>query len=457
MGPSRAVAVAIFVAPVSPLVVQPALAAAALSLAAAPLATADAPPVFRYIVQPGDTLIGIGTRGLVRPRDWQLVAARNRVADPRRLPVGKQLVIASALLRREPVTATVAAFSGQVTITPASVAKVGATIASVAKVGAVAGAGTVLATGANSFVTLALADGSRVTLPSQSQFRVAVLERIVLDGRLERRFDLVGGRADFAVTPREREADRFLVRTPVAVAAVRGTEFRVAHGAATSTIGVVEGSVAGRPANGRDDTAIPAGSGGVLQQDAIRSVGLLPAPALRDPGKVQDDPAVVLAIAPGAGSRRRVQLARDAGAIDIFAEADTDGNDVSFAGVGNGTLYARVTAIDADGVEGLAATYEFERFLSGLATEAGALPGRPRRTRFRWQPSGEGSRSYDFVLGRDAALADRLIDAPALAGTEMTVSGLAPGTWYWRVTVTARDRGKRHVRVFPVQTLTIAR
>lgn len=440
MGPSRAVAVAIFVAPASPLAVQPVLAAA-------PLATADAPPVFRYIVQPGDTLIGIGTRGLVRPRDWQLVAARNRVADPRRLPVGKPLVIASALLKREPVTATIAAFSGQVTITPASVAKLGATVE----------AGTLLATGANSFVTLALADGSRVTLPSQSRFRVAVLERIILDGRLERRFDLVSGRADFAVTPRERESDRFLVRTPVTVAAVRGTEFRVAHGAATSTIGVVEGSVAGRPANGRDDTAIPAGSGGVLQQDAIRSVELLPAPALRDPGKVQDDPAVVLAIAPGAGSRRRVQLAHDAGAIDIFAEADTDGNDVSFAGVGKSTLYARVTAIDADGVEGLAATYEFERFLSGLATEAGALPGRPRRTRFRWQPSGEGSRSYDFVLARDAVLADRLIDAPALAGTEMTVSGLAPGTWYWRVTVTARDRGKRHVRVFPVQTLTIAR
>ncbi|WP_426167530.1 FecR domain-containing protein [Sandarakinorhabdus sp. DWP1-3-1] len=441
MGPSRAAAVAILMASAG-------TPAVALRLQPAPLATADAPAAFGYRVQPGDTLIGIGSRGLVGPRDWQVVAARNRVADPRRLPVGKRLAIPAALLRREPLTATIAAFSGQVAITPGGAARVGATV----------GAGTLLATGPNSFVTLAFADGSRITLPSQSQVRLAVLERIVLDGRLERRFELLSGRADFAVTPREREADRFLVRTPVAVAAVRGTEFRVAHlAAAATTIGVVDGSVAGRPAAARDDVAIPAGSGGVLQRDAIRSVRLLPAPALLDPGKVQDDPAVVLAMAPGGGTRRRVQLARDAGAIDIFAEAETDGDRVSFDGVGNGTLYARVTAIDADGVEGLAATWQFERFLSGLATEAGALPGTPRRTRFRWQPSGEGSRSYDFVLARDAALADRLVDAPALAGTEMTVSGLAPGSWYWRVTVTARDRGKRHVRVFPVQTLTIAR
>ncbi len=439
MAPYRAVAATLLLLPV--------VAAAA----PAAIATAEQPPAVRYTVQAGDTLIGIADRALVTQADWRVVARANRVADPRRLPIGKQLLIPAQLLKREPLTASIAAFSGQVTLAPGGAARVGGSVA----------AGTVLATGPNSFVTLALADGSRVTLPSQSRIRVAALDRIVLDGRLERRFELLSGRSDFGVTPRERDADRFLVKTPVAVAAVRGTEFRVSHDGAASTISTVEGSVAGRAAAAGVDTAVSAGSGSVLTATSARVTALLPAPKLVDPGKVQDDPAVVFTLAPGAAGRRRVQLARDAGFIDVFAEAETSGDSARFDGIGNGTLYARATAIDGDGVEGLPATYEFERFVSGLQTEAGALAGKPRRTRFRWQPSGEGERRYDFVLARDAALADRSIDAPQLAGTEMIVSGLAPGTWYWRVTVTAIDRSRtparRHVRVFPVQALTIAR
>ncbi len=435
MAPSCAVAATLMLLPV--------VAAAA----PAPIATAEAPPAVRYAVRPGDTLIGIADRALVRQADWRVVARANRIADPRRLPVGRALVIPAPLLRREPLTAGVAAFSGQVTLAPGGAAKVGSSVA----------AGTVLATGPNSFVTLALADGSRVTLPSQSRIKVAVLDRIVLDGRLERRFELLSGRSDFGVTARERDADRFLVKTPVAVAAVRGTEFRVSHDGAASTISTVEGSVAGRAAAARAETDVTTGTGSVLTATSARVTALLPAPKLVDPGKVQDDPAVVFTLEPGAATRRRLLLARDAGFIDVFAEAETSGDSASFDGVGNGTLYARVTAIDGDGVEGLPASYEFERFLSGLKTEAGALAGKPRRTRFRWQPSGEGQRRYGFVLARDAALADRIIDAPVLEGTEMVVSGLAPGVWYWRVTVTATNAGKRHVRVFPVQALTIAR
>lgn len=411
------------------------------------IATAETPPSVQYVVKPGDTLVDLANRALVRPQDWQMVARINHVADPRRLPVGKTLLIPAALLRREPLTAAIAAFSGQVTTTPGGAARLGAPV----------GAGTLLATGPNSFVTLALADGSRVTLPSQSRIRIALLERIVIDGRLERRFELVSGRSEFGVTPRARDADRFLVKTPVAVAAVRGTEFRVAYDGDHESLSVIEGVVAERPLLEHDDDLIASGGGAVMARGDDHPATLLPAPALVDPGREQADPAVVFALAPGAGTRRRVQLARDAGFIDRFAETETTGDTASFDGVGNGTLYARLTAIDGEGVEGLHATYEFERFQSGLATEAGALPGKPRRSRFRWQPSGEGSRRYDFVLARDAALVDRIIDAPMLASTEMTVSGLQPGTWYWRVTVTAIAGGKRHVRMLPVQALTIAR
>ena len=396
----------------------------------------------------GDTLAALAGKALVHPRDWQALARINHVADPRRLAIGRVLTIPAVLLRREALTASIAAFSGQVAVVPGGAARVGAAI----------GEGAVLQTGANSFVTLALSDGSRVTLPSQSRIRIEALQRVVLDGRLERRFAIEAGRGDFGVTPRERDTDRFLVRTPVAVAAVRGTEFRVAHDdrRASSVIGVVEGNVAGRAQAARAEIAVPAGAGAVIGIAAARTAVLLPPPGLEHPGRVQDDPAVLLTTDRTPGVVRRVQLARDAGFIDLFAETETATNDARFENVANGTIYARLTAIDGDGVEGLPASYAIERFLSGIDASAGAMPGPPRRTLFRWQPSGSGTRSYDFVLARDAALVDRIIDAPGLAGTEMTVTGLAPGSWFWRVTVTASDGGKRFTRVFPVRTLTIA-
>ncbi|GGE19093.1 peptidoglycan-binding protein LysM [Polymorphobacter glacialis] len=410
------------------------------------LATAKAPPPAVHVVAAGETLIGLGERVLARARDWRVVARVNRVGDPRRLPVGKMLVIPDRLLRREAQVANVVAFSGNVGLEPGGPTRLGAQI----------GAGGRITTGANSFVTLGLADGSRVTLPSQSVVRIETLDRLALGGRLERRFVVEQGRSDFGVSPRQNAGDRFLVKTPVAVAAVRGTEFRVKHIGAISVISVVEGNVASRPHALAGETSVPAGSAAVHDAGSARTKALLPAPALLRPGKVQDDAELVFAVH-GAGVRRLVQLARDAGFVDLFAETETNDGEVRFAGIANGTIYVRVTAVDAEGVEGLPSSYEVERFLSGVDAEAGEVPGKPRRTLFRWQPTGSGTRSYDFVLARDAALTDRIVDAPGLAGTEIGLTALPPGVWYWRITVTAIEGGKRFVKELPVRTLTIAR
>lgn len=415
---------------------------------AAPLPTADREAPAAYVTQKGDTLIGLAQRGLVKPQDWATLARINHISRPRQLPVGRALVIPAVLLRREPLTARITAFSGQVRIDPGGAAQVGASVAE----------GDIIGTGANSFVTLTLIDGSRITLPSQSRVRIEALQRIVLDGRLERRFRIEAGRADFGVTPRERPTDRFLVKTPVAVAAVRGTEFRVAHDATTakSAVSVIEGEVAGRSLARRDETAVAAGSGAVLGAAPTRMAALLLPPMLDRPGRVQDDPVVALRIA-GEGARRRVQLARDAGFVDLFAETETAGDEARFDNVANGTLYVRLTAIDADGVEGLPASYAIERFQTGLEAAAGALPGKPRRTQFRWQAIGAGTISYDFVLARDEALADRVVDAVGLADPEMTITSLQPGDWFWRVTMTVRDGGRSFTRALPVRKLTIAK
>lgn len=414
---------------------------------AAPEATRPEPPPAVHVVVKGDTLVGIADRLLVRRHDWRSIARANRIAAPRRLPVGTRLTIPAALLRSAPATADVAAFSGAVAIAPGGAARLGMTI----------GEGAILTTGANSFVTLTLADGSRVTLPSQSRVRIEALRTLAPDGRLERRFVVESGRGEFEVTPRTRQEDRFLVKTPVAVAAVRGTEFLVAHEGGRSVVSVIVGEVAGRPQGLADEVGVAAGQAALLAPHSIQTRPLLPPPVLLRPGRLYDDPELVFELVDAAGARRRVQLARDAGFVDRFAEIETSGNAARFTGVGNGTFYVRVTAIDADGIEGVPSSYAIERFLNSVSAEAGEMPGHPRRTLFRWVAQGAGTRTYDFVLARDEGLTQRIVDVPGLAATDIAVTGLAPGTWFWRVTVTARDGTRRYEKALPVRTLTIAR
>ena len=84
--------------------------AIAAALAAAPAlaqdeargATSPGVETLDYVVRPGDTLIGLAAAYMNRPLDYRRVQRENRVADPRRLPVGRALALPVALLRAEP-------------------------------------------------------------------------------------------------------------------------------------------------------------------------------------------------------------------------------------------------------------------------------------------------------------------------------------------------------------------
>lgn len=80
------------------------LTASLLVGAAAARAQADA---VNYVVQPGDTLIGLGETLLADPARWPTVQRINAVADPYRIPIGRQLRIPVSLLRKVPRQARV--------------------------------------------------------------------------------------------------------------------------------------------------------------------------------------------------------------------------------------------------------------------------------------------------------------------------------------------------------------
>ena len=434
------------------------LAAALATSAARAQTSAPAEPPVAYMVKPGDTLIGIAARYMNRPSDYRAVQKANGVARPTRLRSGSQLNIDPNLLKATPIVASLSAFSGPVLIETGGQS-------TPARVGMPLREGQGVVTGPGAFATFELEDGSRVTLPSNTRVRIAKLRQVLINNAPQRVFQLDQGRGTISATPNQTPGARFEVRTPVSVSAVRGTEFRVGADGDKAQTEVLKGAVgvdAGAVATG--GAPIPAGYGvGVSASGVSEPVKLLPAPKLGPGGQTQSDKVVRFTVQPLEGAAAyRLQLARDAGFIDIFAETVTKAaaqppSAAEFGAVSNGTYFVRLTALDAHGLEGFPADYSFDRDLDTL--DAGAprdsREGKHRKFLFRWSSAGDGTRNYRFQLFAAKDPDRPLVDQPGLSEPQLTLTDLPPGEYAWRVAVVRFKDGAVTEKLGPPQTLRI--
>lgn len=412
--------------------------AAAVLLSAAPAAAQSTvssrqAETLDYVVRPGDTLIDLASAYMNRPLDYRRVQRENRVANPRRLSIGRTLALPVNLLRADPDEARIAGFRGAVSLNQDGVS--GAPTS-----GQIVRESAVLSTGANAFVRLALSDGSHVVVPSNSRVRVSRLRRYAINGAVDHALTVETGRAESRVTPRTRPGG-FAIRTPVSVSAVRGTDFRVSFDEASerSATEVLEGAVA--VASGENEALAAADQGVSAAAGAVRLLPLLPAPALARPDAPQTQPQVVFEVQPLPGAERyRGRIAQDAGMIESFAEADSaPGGPLVFGDMEEGAYFLRLTALSPEGLEGKATTYSFIRARNGVGGLASAMDQRDRRRfyRFRWEAEGVGEASFRFQLWREAedggVDGPLLIDQPGLTDEAFTLSDLPPGVYSWRV------------------------
>lgn len=421
----------------------------AVALLGAPLSAAPPPPPdhIEYTVKPGDTLIGLAQRGFKRPNDYRVAQRVNRVANPRALRVGSTLRLPVRLLRTQPIGARVAAFRGAAQVNGA-IARVGLEIAE----------GAVLTTGANAFLSVELADGSLLTLPSRSRMSVAGLHRIVLTGTAVKRFVLTSGRTETQVEPVER-GGTFEIATPISVAAVRGTRFRVSLGEEgdSSGTGVLEGNV--EVASGEEATEVPAGQGVTASDEGVgEPQPLLPRPTMLEPDRLQDEDLVTFAVSPVDGAALyRAQLATDAGFVDIFAEQDSNDPLFAFEGVPNGSFFVRFTAVSREGIEGFPDVSTFERRLNTITAEVNEPDDCPaeRCLRFRWRVGGEGERRFRFQIAESPGGVP-IIDRMEMTGNEIVITDLPAGTYYWRVESSLIDGERRRSKWMDYQELRVA-
>lgn len=396
------------------------------------------PPDMTYYALQGDTLTGIAKRFTNKSQNWELLSKRNHIADDRAIPIGTAILIPADLLPEEASEARVVALAGNPTYKAADGIETSLAIGTVVK------EGTKITTGKNGFLTLAFPDESRVSIPSNSQISLSKLRKTKYIASPRTEISLSEGKVESRVTSLANNKGRFEVRSPLAVAGVRGTHFRVGINADGTANEVLEGGVAvGTAGKKNNELLLPAGKGNIIGANGLgKAVDLLPPPVLETGYAIQTRPTVqFIAQKSAAAAGYRVQIARDAQALDVLAENRYKENRFKFDGLEDGQYFIRLTAIDALGLEGLPLT-------TGFTLKARPEPPfsiqpkskvRATSVDFTWTEAAHAY-AYHLQVATDAEFNNLVLDQADIKDVQFS-STLQQGEYFWRIATVIQKNG----------------
>ena len=395
-----------------------------------------------YIARAGDTLISIAQHYTDRSSNWITLGKLNRIDKDSAIPIGTMILIPAELLGDLPSKATVVAMTGSIAATSADGA------ATRLALGATVLEGAQLETSANSFLTLVLSDQSRISLPSNTRVRLAKLRtaRYLNSPRTE--VLLLRGQVESRVSPLDANRGRYEVRTPLSVAGVRGTHFRVGFVEDSRPSRIATETLEGKVAvahviapSGPDGLILTAAKGNITDSGTVGpAVDLLPPPQLkRASGRNGSEfPASRIEVQAINGARGyHLQIAADPLALQLLAESRSSGTTLAIANLPDGNYFARLSAIDGLGLEGLTATQPItlragaDAAASAAAVAAPYVAGSTDKTvTLRWpHPAGHSVR---LQVARDGDFT-YLIGARVASTGEAQLPRPAFGTYYARV------------------------
>lgn len=394
---------------------------------------------FVYAVQPGDHLWNIAQRYLLRPSQALDLLQRNQIPDEHRLMPGTRLRIPQEWLRLQTTQVRLAALAGEVSV------QTGQAAIRPAVAGEWLLAPTVLRTGSNGSASLVFSDGSQVLVLRDSELKLRASATRAVDQAAMVTLELVRGGLENDVRPRQPQGGRFQIQTPAAIAAVRGTHFRVhvdGDDMPQARTEVLEGAV--HVLNPGGQVTATAAQGSVARRNAapLAPVPLLSAPDLSIlPGKVERLPFQQSFAPLGGASAYRVQIT-PAPAFDVALGDDTTQTpSLRLPDLQDGHYMVRVRGIDAQGLEGLSAQQPLELHARPeppmLIEPAPGATTTAERPQFRWT-EGLTGRRYRLQI---SPLEPSDPQAPFVPFIEQTVNGsqatpdqdLAPGAYRWRV------------------------
>lgn len=401
----------------------------------------NTPPDMTYFALQGDTLTSIAKRYTDKTTNWPILGKRNKIGNDRAIPIGTAILIPLELLPEEPSEAKVIAMTGN----PAYKAANG-TVGTLA-LGSILKEGAQISTDKNGFLTMALPDESRISIPSNSNVSLSKLRKTRYTASPRTEVTLLQGKVESRVSSLVSNKGRFEVRTNLAVAGVRGTNFRVGVNEDGIANEVLEGGVAvnNTTAKKADELVLTAGKGNIISASGIgKAVDLLPPPKLNDSYLLQERPTLQFQVeaSPDAVGYR-VQIAQDKDIINVLAENRYKDNRFKFDGFADGNYFVRITAIDKLGLEGLP-------LVKAVTLKARPEPPftvqpknktRAERLDFAWTEA-SNAQAYHLQVAKDAEFKNLLIDKPDLKDVHFSTDRPAEGEYFWHVATIAKKDGK---------------
>lgn len=421
----------------------------ALLLAWTPVVTAESPagmPGEDWIVtsRPGERLQDIAERHLAPGRHWTELVRYNQIAEPFVLSPGTRIRVPVAWMKQNPEVVRVVNTDGDVWVRRA-----GQTSLQPARAGEILQTGDELRT-RNGSARLRFGDGSEIDLAAHTEVIFNRLTRYGESEMTDTRFKLVKGRIENRVTPREQPAGRYEVTTPGAVAAVRGTVFRIAADGSETRTEVVEGRVEIRTT--ADEALLQAGEGAIVGRGAVTPVALPPAPSLQLPDRVDTLP-LALSWSPVAGAIAYRLMLSKAPSGALLHDTLLQTPEARFDQLDNGVYRLTLRSVGSDGLEGpdLAIEFTVER-TSAPATLT--VPEPEARLElpapFRWQ-SGSAGTLHSLEIAATPAFTTLVGRTPFATTTSARLHReLPPGRYYWRVATLTGGEALTYSEVRPV-------
>ncbi len=195
----------------------------------------------QYTFRPGDSLWRVCETFARDPNHcWQQLAQHNGIASPRQIKPGTVLNIPSDWLKQEPAPVKVLASIGEVVLYP----QAGGMSQSL-RAGMTVRTGDAVETGMDGSVRVLFADQSEMMIKPESLVIFDRYSRFEESGMVDTSLRLERGEIRTYVRPKPEGRGRFIINTPSAAAAVRGTRFDVEVDAEEVTRNIVhDGSVA---------------------------------------------------------------------------------------------------------------------------------------------------------------------------------------------------------------------
>lgn len=393
-----------------------------------------------YATRAGDTLSSIAEQLTNKAANWVAIGQANHISADTNIPIGTAIIIPANLLPDEPSEAKVVALSGTIT------AKTAQGAAETLALGAKVVEGMQIDTGNNGFMTLSLPDDSRISLPSNSRIQISKLRMARYTKSPRTEITLLRGRVESRISPIEKNKGRFEVLTPLGVAGVRGTHFRVSMDDKATTNEVLSGNVAvGQPGKASALT-LTGGQGNVITAKSVgKAQPLLPAPQFSEAPVLQGAASAQFSVQPVAGAQGyHLQLASDKDGQNVFSETRSDKTKFELGGVREGSYFARISAIDPSGIEGTTRTQAVNLYAGTNAVHATSA-GTPKKNAqgspfvessdkkqvlLRWAAT--PGQKFNIQIARDAAFSWLLFTVNT-SESQVHVPRPEFGTYYARV------------------------